>query len=146
MKTFRFLAFSLIFGISLNSFSEGIDSIVGNWRLYKIIYESQDAPVQNPNAQVFLKLAPNKESTIYWTLDSKDNFCEAKGRYTWNGHLLKNTIRWTNPQNNPSCLKTPDITIGKTVETPAWIYDGVLNLDLGNDRESLISVWKNIEK
>ncbi len=118
--------------------------IEGTWRFVRVIYQSKSRFPKDPNLKIYLNFNSNLTSSVYWTYDYGLSFCESRGQYQWNGHLLKNEIIWVHPLNKPECAEAEAMHVGYKTETPAWIFNDSLNLDFGEGSNSLIYVWKNI--
>ena len=120
-------------------------AIVGQWHFYKMVYQGKEMPPRDPNLYLEFDFSEAGESHLFWKTQDKSTFCERRGSYYYDEPWLMDEIQWVNPNNTDDCATDPDMQMGHTTWTKAWMENGEFRLQFKVGDDDLVYVWKKVD-
>ena len=134
-------SFILVILMAINSYASAVfDPLIGRWDYVGFHYQGHYFQKPNPDLHVIFEFDANQHVKLTWIRDDDHSHCNRIADYAVNQGVLRQTIIWVDPDNSYGCSSDPDMTLGKTSETPYQVHENKLNLYLSLNGEELVYV------
>jgi hypothetical protein len=133
------VSFLLPFSAQAAASSALRDSLIGEWKLQRMVHQGQPIPLPNPDLNLRFTFSTGGIERLYWDRGGSE-FCERFAHYQLENSFLQQEVYAINPANAAECAKDPDMQMGKKTKTKMKLSGKELYLYFQLGEEELIYV------
>lgn len=119
-------------------------SLFGRWLYVGFSYEGQIYPPLDPDLVLHFEFTEDGLSHLEWSWINSLMSCSRRAVYAHDNNIIDQWVVWSNPQNAFECNKDPDMKIGSRSQTPYFIKENSLYLELSLDSKPLFYILKKV--
>lgn len=134
-----FSIFTAVFFVNVRVHA-GVNQLAGRWLYVGFIYHGQTYPPLDSDLNLYFEFTEDGRSKLEWSFKNSTSMCSRWALYENDAALIDQWVVWTDPQNAADCFKDPDMKIGSRSQTPYFIKDSRLYLELSLDGDPLFYI------
>lgn len=117
----------------------------GRWLYVGFSYQGQVYPPLDLDLVLHFEFTEDGRSKLEWSWQNSLATCSRWAIYASDKNTIDQWVVWSDPQNAPQCNTDPDMKVGSRSQTPYFIKNHTLYLELSLDGEPLFYILKKAD-